>query len=605
VTEPRPRHNADYLARDYDSLRALLLHHLQALAPDSAALPPASLETTLVEALAYVGDYLSYYQDAVATEAYLATARQRISLRRHARLVDHSVDEGCSARVWASIQVSAERVPLAAGTALLTGLAGAARTPRLPAGSEWEEAGCVTFETIHDAVLSRAHNGMAAADGARPLQPGDREILLAGALPGLARGDVLVLRNPRSAWAQAVRLVSAAVEEGGTRVVWHEEDSLPADLPSGGGWEILGNIVLADQGRSCAMHLPRPAREGRVELDIGCPELAFTMPYRHSEALLLPAAAVHQGDPRRAEPAMRLIEEAGFLPPAALARREPWTGRRDLLHASQFERVFAAEPDGDGGVRLRFGDGVHGRRLPAEWDYVLHYRQGSGARGNIGPNTLAHIVGDDDRLLGVSNPLPAQGGTDPDPLGRIRAQAPLAGDVQRRCVTDEDYARMTCRFPGVRSAWAQRTWSAQGSPVTIHVCRSSDRAWGDEFQDRLSAWLDAFKLIGDTPLRIVGAAYVTPHVVLSLETVPGQAPEPIADAVRARLSALTFDFGEPLDPARLVAVARQVRGVTAARVVGLARDGARASSPAPVEVEGAEVIRLEPANLDIVAVRAR
>ena len=29
----------------------------------------------LVELLAYVGDYLSYYQDAVATEAYLETAR--------------------------------------------------------------------------------------------------------------------------------------------------------------------------------------------------------------------------------------------------------------------------------------------------------------------------------------------------------------------------------------------------------------------------------------------------------------------------------------------------------------------------------------------------
>ena len=35
------------------------------------------LGITLVELLAYVGDHLSYYQDAVATEAYLDTARQR------------------------------------------------------------------------------------------------------------------------------------------------------------------------------------------------------------------------------------------------------------------------------------------------------------------------------------------------------------------------------------------------------------------------------------------------------------------------------------------------------------------------------------------------
>ncbi|MFO1063079.1 MAG: hypothetical protein U0892_04300 [Pirellulales bacterium] len=38
---------------------------------------------TLVELLAFVADRISYEQDAVATEAYLATARRRPSVRRH------------------------------------------------------------------------------------------------------------------------------------------------------------------------------------------------------------------------------------------------------------------------------------------------------------------------------------------------------------------------------------------------------------------------------------------------------------------------------------------------------------------------------------------
>ena len=41
-----------------------------------------------------------YRQDAVATEAYLGTARRRTSLRRHARLVDYRVHEGANARAW-------------------------------------------------------------------------------------------------------------------------------------------------------------------------------------------------------------------------------------------------------------------------------------------------------------------------------------------------------------------------------------------------------------------------------------------------------------------------------------------------------------------------
>ena len=63
------------------------------------------LGVTLVELLAYVGDYLSYYQDAVATEAYLDTARLRISVRRHARLVDYAMHEGCNARAWVCVEV--------------------------------------------------------------------------------------------------------------------------------------------------------------------------------------------------------------------------------------------------------------------------------------------------------------------------------------------------------------------------------------------------------------------------------------------------------------------------------------------------------------------
>ena len=69
------------------------------------------LGVTLVEMLAYAGDQLSYYQDAVATEAYLTTARQRASVRRHSRLVDYAMHDGASARTWLVFN-SAEDVTL-------------------------------------------------------------------------------------------------------------------------------------------------------------------------------------------------------------------------------------------------------------------------------------------------------------------------------------------------------------------------------------------------------------------------------------------------------------------------------------------------------------
>jgi hypothetical protein len=96
----------NYLAKDYASFRQLILDRLALIMPDWQERHVPDLGITLVELLAYVGDHLSYYQDAVATEAYLDTARQRISVRRHARLVDYVLHEGCNARAWVTLWVS-------------------------------------------------------------------------------------------------------------------------------------------------------------------------------------------------------------------------------------------------------------------------------------------------------------------------------------------------------------------------------------------------------------------------------------------------------------------------------------------------------------------
>jgi len=98
----------NYLAKDYASFRQLILDRLALIMPDWKERHIPDLGITLVELLAYVGDHLSYYQDAVATEAYLDTARQRISVRRHARLVDYHMHEGCNARAWVCIETDTD-----------------------------------------------------------------------------------------------------------------------------------------------------------------------------------------------------------------------------------------------------------------------------------------------------------------------------------------------------------------------------------------------------------------------------------------------------------------------------------------------------------------
>jgi hypothetical protein len=109
-TEP----GISYLAKDYASFRQLILDRLALIMPDWQERHVPDLGIALVEVLAYVGDHLSYFQDAVATEAYLDTARQRISVRRHARLVDYVMHEGCNARAWVHVKTETDE-PLPVG----------------------------------------------------------------------------------------------------------------------------------------------------------------------------------------------------------------------------------------------------------------------------------------------------------------------------------------------------------------------------------------------------------------------------------------------------------------------------------------------------------
>lgn len=113
--EKRPEPEINYLAKDYASFRQLILDRLALTMADWKERHVPDLGIALVELLAYVGDHLSYYQDAVATEAYLDTARLRTSVRRHARLVDYQLHEGCNARTWVCFNVAGDLTDLKPG----------------------------------------------------------------------------------------------------------------------------------------------------------------------------------------------------------------------------------------------------------------------------------------------------------------------------------------------------------------------------------------------------------------------------------------------------------------------------------------------------------
>ena len=175
----------------------IILDRLSQLLPAWGASSEADLGIALAELIAYVGDPLSYKQDAVATEAYLQTARSRISLRRHALLVDYHVHDGCNARAWMQLQVN---VPVDLDGTALASTPPRRAMPSTLAGNERAalDAGVIIFEAMQDAQLFPEHNQMSfytwgEADCCLP--KGATEATLLGTFAKLQAGDVLIFQE--------------------------------------------------------------------------------------------------------------------------------------------------------------------------------------------------------------------------------------------------------------------------------------------------------------------------------------------------------------------------------------------------------------------------
>lgn len=454
--EPAATPDIDYLAKDYPGFRRLMLDRLDLLVPAWRERSAADVGVTLVELMAYAADNLSYRQDAIAQEAYLATARRRPSVRRHAKLVDYHLHEGCNARVWVRVEV-AEDTLLPAHTLLLTRRQGlpVELVPGSKPVRDAIDAGATCFETADDAALFADHNRFAFytwGDGGCCLPRGTTQATLRGEHPQLRVNDVLVLQelvdpatfntadaNPAHRWAVRLTRVGPALDPCGrlfdeppvdaplalTEIEWDAADALPFSLCLSScerpGLEIsaaFGNVVLADHGLSIAGE-PLPAvpasrlQRAPALADAGACVRAEAAPVPVRFRPLLAHAPVTQGFALADELAVLPADDAPWWAASALLQRDPhaavpsrcelrdaqwpltprWLPRADLFASAPADTHFVLEVENDGLARLRFGDDLrHGKRPNTGTSFHAHYRVGNGTAGNVGAGTLAHVV---------------------------------------------------------------------------------------------------------------------------------------------------------------------------------------------------------------------
>lgn len=636
---PAPR--LDLFARDHERLRQVLVDRLSttldpALTADLAAGRVADPLTAMVDLLAHVGEQVAVTGDLVASETHLHTARSRISLRRHARLLDHALHDGTNARTWVAFEVApggtADGALLDAGTPVVTrGHGSSAALTALPDVT----SDATVFATMHPVRLAAARSAIAFhtwSDAECCLPAGSTTATFVRE-PGvdLVVGDVLVLEEVvgretgRTADGDrdrrhAVRVVEVHPDtdpvEGVDIVMvrWHAADALPtplcvstriaADAAPVPVAVARANVVLADHGRPVRELDDAGVRIAEIELAPATvdPDHQRGRPYRptvlldgltvactydHDRAVVRAAGEALTPDRSTAVPAVELTEAD------ATPDTPPWTPVRDLLGADGAARRFVVEFERGatattlGRPRLRFGDGRHGRRPVDGTRFTLTGRVDGGTHGNVGADALGHVVTDLTGITRVRNPLPAVGGTRPESPAEVRRTAPEAYRVQRRAVTPADYVAVVEEHPDVQRAAARVRWTGSWHTVFVTVDRRGGRSVrGDRaFRADLEARLDARRLAGtdvelrdpvDVPVELELAICVEPEVIRT--DVERRVRRLLwarihGDGTRGLFHPDNWTFGDPLYLSPVLAAVQSVDGVVSVEATRFHRFG--------------------------------
>jgi len=530
----------DYLAKDFTSFRAALLDYSARAYPEWVERDEPDLGMVLAELLSAAGDELSYLQDRIAAEASLATATQRGSVVRHARLVDYEPRPATSARTLLQLDVAGGDVP--AGLVVEAPLpdgglvafelgdglddTGPMRTdprwnrrdhtnPDLPPRIVpylWDDAQrCLPAAATQ---LWVAGHGFGFPVGDPQLGTTGIALLIDTAAPTPADPPVREIVHLTGAFEELDPLYQAPV----TRLVWDTGEALTAEHALD-RTVLAGNLVPASQGRRhTETFVADPDPEGpaaglaavtRTGPDAGCGDPVPVYLHTLTAGRLAWLAGAASGDaPAPQIQLTRRPAQPGDQP-------QGWVWRRSLLDADPFEPAFTVEPagyrdirpvriagrpqweyDGDDADSIRFGTGTFGGRPSPGSVFDVTYRVTAGAAGNVAADAITVIPpGFDALIVTAANPFPATGGADEETLDHVRAAAPRAfRSRQFRAVRAEDYTATARELPWVIDAGTAVRWTGSWLSVftTAQPAGTPDRGTEPTVAERC----DLIELLG-------------------------------------------------------------------------------------------------------------
>ena len=643
---PPPAADIDYLAKDYESFRHTMIAAMMERVPGWRMTSEADLDTVLLELWSVAADELSDQQDRVMNEAYLGTARKRVSLARHARLMDYHIHQGNQASTWLALHLSADGPAAQKLTAGFKVWAG---------GNELNDSS-VVFMTRSEQELHYILNdielftwsdtkpslaaGSTTADLKLTGKKQDAESVQKLIQEGTVRHLVIEEHlNPDTchpagrdpAKRQLLTLIKGDGNRGATvvkdplkekwlvRIHWQEELKtnycFVVDCNSPAQVSLFhGNLVEVYHGRPASAVFKRPGQAAAGEFE-------FEETDHWGTICKLPRAAgplAYTATPPDGEVHPKSTLNVTVDRPGAPASGK-WTEEINLIRTDENENAdtYMVETDEEGYSLMRFKHGANGKGL-GDASVSCTYQVGRGPDGNIGRDKLSFydhghdiIVADKtiaiaDRVETCWNPFDVTNGRAPEPREEIIRRVPEAYRArQLRAVTLPDYEARAEQLEDVSMAAARYAWTGAWRTVRIAFDPSSEAALADNIPADLARHLESVRLIGEdleirkprmVPLDISATLCIEPEYwpadimfILEQEFSEGYTP----DGRKGFFHPDLWTFGQALHASEIAGRVQAVVGVDHIVNLTMRRRNEVKARLAVIELRANEIIQVK------------
>lgn len=371
------------------------------------------------------------------------------------------------------------------------------------------------------------------------------EIRFPSTLPALPEGRVVSLEGTVASTGEGyskrltVKSCLASTTEDAWLVAFQEP--LDSTVERATAW-FRGNLVLATHGRSCVETLGHGVgRQKWPEFSLSHHPLTYLAPATHPRGIANTLA----------------VSVEGVL----------WQAVDDFYGKGPEDAIYTVRHGDDGIARIRFGDGVTGRRLPTGVNNLKAvYRADLGAAGNLAPESIRMLMTRPLGLKEVHQPLPASGGEDPEIRDDARLNAPLPIKALDRLVSLSDHADLARAYAGI--AKAARAWGRsgiqQGILLTIagvdgaEVVDDSDL--GMKFRESIELYRDPtvpFEIINHEPLPFFIAAKLHYDQRHDPEALRATASNRLVE----RFSFASMQLGEAVTASSIISLLQDIPGI--------------------------------------------